>query len=1562
MPSPFARLAGSLRAVLTGIALAVCLPPVVAFGDDLDVYAPRFDTDFKPTLLFMIDTSASTRFREGGGGSPWRRDRLLDPMIDFLSTTQGIRVGLSAFNGQQRGGAILHAARDLDQDLCELQDCSSISVRVPVARGSDDGTEDLADGRMSLRSHTGHVVGKIDTLFKRDSYFLESLDQVAVETGTLGFHRPEVLSLFHDDKGDTTRIALRWPQVSVPAGATLENVRLRFEWAGNEHLDPDEGEGSGPISSRIWLDSRADSPVLADAAGQGVGDRPRTTAGVDWTLSRASNWENGDRTFSHTTSNLLPAFEQVRPAGSSGPVTFIIEPDAGFPTDAIHAINLLGVHTRDARHLVPRLDIAYRLGDTPDLEPRISGFRFDGLNVPPGSRITSAHLEIAPANWLDETDEQAHWQVRAENSGDAPRFETTKHNLSARGLIGEQVDWQPASFYRTSEARTRSPDLSSLVQAVVSRGDWCAGNALALQVHGTGGRHLFWRDSANLRAPSLHVTYEPLPAGSFDNCRQQPRHAGLLLASEGDVRETWAGGLAPAGPVFDTDGSGDRRLGLRFPGVDLEAGARIGEAVLSLSTVGAVRWRTVLQVSIDSDTPNAPFDPQEGLAGRLRDEPVIEWSSDLIAEGDRIDSVDLAPLIQRAVDSPGWQRGGDLVLSFKRSRDQQFAFATSDSNEHRGPTLRISERLSGDAADAIPLLSARDVLIEQLQSLPAVGETPLVDAFHESARYLLGESVEHGRQRGEQWSSNTRFRLSNPDTWAGGSIVRSIDCDPQDLDSEHCVDEVIQGADAAYLAPPVGECLANQIVLVTDGEPTSITSDTPASIRSMIGVDSCEQAPDSQTCATDLARWLAAGAHDRAPIKVNTIGFDVESGFLQRVAVAGGGRAFQANSTDELSRSLALISDSAVHQASTFAAPTVAVSRHNRAAHRDEAYLGLFQPDASGTLWPGNLKRYGIGALEDGSIGLLDADGDAAIDPETGSFTATARSYWSITDDGAQVVRGGAASRLSSARKLLTWPQASNGEHSGVRTLVPFHEDEPAITAADLGVQPARRREAIRWARGLDALDEDADGQFDEARAAMGAAIHTTPTVLDYLSADSVDTSVLFAGTQEGLLHAIDTRTGRERFAFLPFELFGHIGAYTGSASTGRRYGLDGPLGTWLSDENRNGAVDPGETALVIAGMRRGGVHYYALDVSDPDAPFIAWTIDPSRDGFAALGQSWSAMQPAYLPADPAAGEGTAPRAVLVFGNGYDSVNDSRDPTLALQDRGAVFMVDPRTGELIQRIDADDDSRLVHSIPADLAVVDLDFDGVTDLLLAADVGGNLWRIDIDSATQASLSHSARLAHRPNVAIDPSSPASADGDRRFFHSPDVALLQGSTGPAALGVTIGSGRRDHPLGKAITDRLHLLLLDPVSAAPLPITELDLFDATDEPAVLQAHHRGWYIDLERPGEKILGTPAVMDGRLLVTSFAPPETLGNACAPNLGTSYLYALDVFSARPALAPDTLDEDPERSIELDIRGIPPPVSIVFDETRPGNPSVFAGTESVDVLEARKSRERVYWVSD
>lgn len=142
---------------------------------------------------------------------------------------------------------------------------------------------------------------------------------------------------------------------------------------------------------------------------------------------------------------------------------------------------------------------------------KIVGVRFTGLTIPVGATITNAYIQFTAK--ADKAPVSGAITIKAQNADNAATFTTTASDVSNRATTTASVNWpgSTASTWNTAGSRAadqRTPDLSSLVQAVVNRAGWASGNAIVFTFTGSGVRnsHSFDQSTASYR-PELVITY-----------------------------------------------------------------------------------------------------------------------------------------------------------------------------------------------------------------------------------------------------------------------------------------------------------------------------------------------------------------------------------------------------------------------------------------------------------------------------------------------------------------------------------------------------------------------------------------------------------------------------------------------------------------------------------------------------------------------------------------------------------------------------------------------------------------------------------------------------------------------------------------------------------------------------------------------------------------------------------------------------------------------------------------------------------------------------------------------
>ena len=136
------------------------------------------------------------------------------------------------------------------------------------------------------------------------------------------------------------------------------------------------------------------------------------------------------------------------------------------------------------------------------------GLRFQDITIPQSSTILKASIEFT----AEESDgDTTSLTFRGQDIAVAPTFALTARDISTRTVTTASVDWNPVQAWDASDTY-QTPDLSSVIQEIVDRGDWSAGNPLAFVITGSGKREAISYDGAlsggdETLAPHLKVTY-----------------------------------------------------------------------------------------------------------------------------------------------------------------------------------------------------------------------------------------------------------------------------------------------------------------------------------------------------------------------------------------------------------------------------------------------------------------------------------------------------------------------------------------------------------------------------------------------------------------------------------------------------------------------------------------------------------------------------------------------------------------------------------------------------------------------------------------------------------------------------------------------------------------------------------------------------------------------------------------------------------------------------------------------------------------------------------------------
>jgi hypothetical protein len=225
------------------------------------------------------------------------------------------------------------------------------------------------------------------------------------------------------------------------------------------------------------------------------------------------------------------------------------------------------------------------------------GLRYTNVTIPRGATITFAYVRFEADELQSET---TNLLIQGE-AADHPVTFSASNRVSTRVRTLAGASWAPAAWTLVGEAgaNERTPDLSGVVQEIVSRPGWASGNEMAFVLSGTGHRTARSYEGRAAGAALLHVEFAsgaaqpgqatPAPVGDVPRL-ELALHGVSPNPSRGTLNVEFS--LADAQPawleVLDVTGRrvAAREVGTLGPGrhrLDLRRGLRPGIYLVRLA-------------------------------------------------------------------------------------------------------------------------------------------------------------------------------------------------------------------------------------------------------------------------------------------------------------------------------------------------------------------------------------------------------------------------------------------------------------------------------------------------------------------------------------------------------------------------------------------------------------------------------------------------------------------------------------------------------------------------------------------------------------------------------------------------------------------------------------------------------------------------------------------------------------------------------------------------------------------------------------------------------------------
>ena len=412
-------------------------------------------------------------------------------------------------------------------------------------------------------------------------------------------------------------------------------------------------------------------------------------------------------------------------------------------------------------------------------------------------------------------------------------------------------------------------------------------------------------------------------------------------------------------------------------------------------------------------------------------------------------------------------------------------------------------------------------------------------------------------------------------------------------------------------------------------------------------------------------------------------------------------------------------------------------------------------------------------------------------------------------------------------------------------------------------------------------------------------------------------TKVVYAGANDGMLHAFDDDTGNELLAYVP----GMV------VSTGTGEGLH-----YLTDPNyahkfyvdqtptisdvyiSSGGSDEWHTVLVGA-MRGGARGIFALNVTDPDlfqedptkaAKVVLWEFTNAND--ADLGYTYSR---------PAIAMTNAGTWVAIFGNGY-SENGSGGSGEA-----SLFIVDIAKGVDgtwspgdYKKLSTGVGSTTDHNGLASPALADLDGNGTVDRVYAGDLKGNMWAFDLEDTNPSQWKVAYKSGSTPVPLFKAKDPTvvSPDPDIQQQITAKPVLARHPTQPDSgspsnapnIMVYFGTGQYLVDTDNTTTEKQAFYGVWDKGDDSLGYGDLieQTFDGSFSVPVLTRNpvdystDHGWFLQFIDTGERAITSPIARADTVFFNTFVPVD---DPCQIG-GYGYKYAVDMNTGGSPLEP------------------------------------------------------------
>lgn len=408
-------------------------------------------------------------------------------------------------------------------------------------------------------------------------------------------------------------------------------------------------------------------------------------------------------------------------------------------------------------------------------------------------------------------------------------------------------------------------------------------------------------------------------------------------------------------------------------------------------------------------------------------------------------------------------------------------------------------------------------------------------------------------------------------------------------------------------------------------------------------------------------------------------------------------------------------------------------------------------------------------------------------------------------------------------------------------------------------------------------------------------AQYTDPGYMTYKASQANRNPMLYVAANDGMLHAfrtgtsaLDAQGGTEAWAFIPSMVLSNLHKLASETYAANHvFSVDGtPTSTDIFDESASAdcaQTTPGSPescwkTILVGGLNKGGMGYYALDVTDPESPKALWEfkkgsscISVDATSKVPTSAAYSDCHLGYSFGKPVIGKLADGTWAVFVTSGYN--NDDG--------QGYLYVLKAMTGEVLYRIGTGSGS---VASPSGLNQISAWIDNASlnrlvSRIYGVDLDGNIWRFDVNNTIAPAGREATLVAQvvdssgtpqpittKPELGEISGAPFVFVGTGRYLGTTDVS----DSSPQTLW-----GIKDTMGTTAVSDIRSTLGARTITNVGEGLSAYRTI-ASSSSQDCSTTGEGWYVDLPDSRERININMKLFQGTLIAASNVPVQ---NAC-----------------------------------------------------------------------------------